>query len=99
VLPILYNVRRNAISRWLFVRTEIDLAARIRPLHDDDYADARTYCTHIAEIIHQRRIQRQKDLVIDFDPQNLDPDTEFLKLGSGSLGGKARGLAFMNTLL
>ena len=37
----------------------------------------------------------RKGQIIDFDPEKFDSDTDFMKIGSGSLGGKARGLAFM----
>ena len=95
----LFHCRRNDFSRWLFARSEIELAARVRPIRDEDYTDARSHCAHLAAIIHNRRMLRQRGLVLDFDAKNLDVDTEFCKIGSGSLGGKARGLAFMNTLI
>jgi hypothetical protein len=95
----LLHCRKNDFSRWLFARSEIDLAAQVRPIRDEDFADVRSHCEHLAFIIHQRRMKRQRGLVLDFDLKNLDSDTEFCKIGSGSLGGKARGLAFMNTLL
>ncbi|MBW1852238.1 MAG: hypothetical protein JRJ15_12575 [Deltaproteobacteria bacterium] len=44
-------------------------------------------------------MQRQKGVVVTFDPKGFDVDTEFLKIGSGSLGGKARGLAFISSVL
>ena len=95
----LSHCQRNDFSRWLFARSEIELAAKVRPIRDKDFADARSHCKHLAAVIHDRRMQRQRGLVLDFDAKNLDIDTEFCKIGSGSLGGKARGLAFMNTLV
>jgi len=44
-------------------------------------------------------MRRQRGLVIDYDSKVMDLDSEFCKIGGGSLGGKARGLAFMNMLL
>lgn len=94
-----FHCRRNDFSRWLFARSEIELASKVRPLRGADAANARSHITRLAGIIRQRRMQRQRGLVLDFDSKNLDVDTEFYKIGSGSLGGKARGLAFMNMLL
>ena len=94
-----FHCRRNDFSRWLFARSEIELAAKVRPIRDEDFTDARSHCAYLTAIIHERRMQRQKGLVIDFDSKYLDQDFEFCKIGGGSLGGKARGLAFMNTLL
>ncbi len=42
---------------------------------------------------------RQKGIITEFDSQRFDPDADFTKIGKGSLGGKARGLAFMSTRL
>jgi phosphoenolpyruvate synthase/pyruvate phosphate dikinase len=50
-------------------------------------------------VIADRRKQRQRGIVADFDPADADFDTEFFKIGKGSLGGKARGLAFVASLL
>jgi hypothetical protein len=94
-----FHSSRNDFSRWLFARSEIELAARMRPVRDSDFSDVRSHSDYLTTTIHQRRMQRQRGLVIDFDAKRLDLDTEFCKIGGGSLGGKARGLAFMNTLL
>ncbi len=94
-----FHSSRNDFSRWLFARSEIELAAKMRPVRDTDFSDVRGHYDYLTSVIHQRRMQRQRGLVIDFDAKRLDLDTEFCKIGGGSLGGKARGLAFMNTLL
>jgi hypothetical protein len=94
-----FHCRRNDFSRWLFARAEMELAARVRPIRDEHFADARSHSAYLTSIIHRRRMQRQRGVVIDFDSKYLDHDFEFCKIGGGSLGGKARGLAFMNTLL
>ncbi len=99
VESLLFHSQRNDFSRWLFARSEIELAAKVRPIRETDFADERSHCDYLTSVIHQRRMQRQKGLVVDFDAKGLDPDSEFCKIGGGSLGGKARGLAFMNTLL
>jgi len=95
-----YHWSRNDFSRWLFARTEITVAARIRPLSaadfSDDIASMRTY---LMDVIRARRKRRQKGVVADFDVNDFDPETDFTKIGKGSLGGKARGLVFISTLL
>ncbi|MGB5987590.1 MAG: PEP/pyruvate-binding domain-containing protein, partial [Desulfobacterales bacterium] len=94
-----YHCRRNDISRWLFARAEIELACKVRPLRDDDFTSVESHRRHLVEMIHSRRMGRQKGLVVNFDPRAFDQDTDFLKIGKGSIGGKARGLAFMANLL
>ena len=95
----LFHCRRNDFSRWLFARSEIELGAKVRPIRDEDFTDSRSHCRHLASIIHQQRMRSKRGLVIDFDAKNFELESEFCKIGGGSLGGKARGLAFMNMLL
>ncbi|MBC2711771.1 MAG: hypothetical protein HGJ94_12530 [Desulfosarcina sp.] len=94
-----YHSKRNDFSRWLFARTEMALAAEVRPISDDDFSDVESHRRHLVEIIADRRKRRQKGIVADFDAADADFDTEFFKIGKGSLGGKARGLAFVASLL
>lgn len=92
--------KKNDFSRWFFARSETLLANRLRPATDEDFmgniADMKAF---ILKNIQERRRNRQKGVVVQFDADEFDPETEFLKIGSGSLGGKARGLVFASTLL
>jgi hypothetical protein len=94
----LHHGSQNDFSRWLFARTEMSLAERVRLIKHADFKDADIHKTHLAEMISQRRKRRQKGVVADFDVASVDFDTEFFKIGKGSLGGKARGLAFVSSL-
>jgi CheY-like chemotaxis protein len=93
-----YHCNRNDFSRWLFARTEMALAATVRPISDDDFSDGESHRRHLVKIIADRRKRRQKGIVADFEAADADFDTEFFKIGNGSLGGKARGLAFVASL-
>lgn len=90
---------RNDFSRWFYARTEITLANRIRPLRAGDFPDWESHRTHLIGLIRQRRMQRQQGVIVSFNPKDFDPDTDFLKIGSGSLGGKARGIAFICSMI
>ena len=94
-----YHTSRNDISRWLFARTEIMLASKVRPIRDEDFEDSAVHRQYLISIIQTRRSRRQKGVVVNFEAGEFDLDTEFFKIGKGSLGGKARGLAFMSNLL
>jgi CheY-like chemotaxis protein len=96
-----FHALRNDFSRWLFARAETVLASRMRPVTLEDFQgdaveNARRF---VIESLRARRKWRQKGVVADFDPAEFDPETDFLKIGQGSLGGKARGLAFVATML
>jgi len=94
-----YHTSRNDISRWLFARTEIMLASKVRPIRSDDFESAANHRQYLISIIQARRSRRQKGIVVNFEAGDFDLDTEFFKIGKGSLGGKARGLAFISNLL
>jgi len=93
------HCHRNDFSRWLFARTEITLANKLRPIRNSDFHTAESHRQYLISLIGSRRSRRQKGVVANFEAGAFDLDTEFSKIGKGSLGGKARGLAFMGNLL
>lgn len=95
-----YHANRNDFSRWLFARSEIFLAQHFRPISGADFGgDMELTREHLSQTLAVQRKWRQKGVVVDFDSDDFDLDTEFLKVGRGSLGGKARGLVFASNLL
>ncbi|MDX2451273.1 PEP/pyruvate-binding domain-containing protein, partial [Desulfosarcina sp.] len=95
----IFHCRRNDFSRWLYSLAEVDLASRVRDLREDEFHSTEDHRRHLIQLIKQQRIHRQKGVIVNFDADKFDPDTEFLKIGNGSIGGKARGLAFMSAML
>jgi hypothetical protein len=93
------HCRRNDFSRWLYSWAEVDLANQVRTLRSCDFASTAVHRQHLSGLIKEQRIRRQQGVIVNFDVGRFDPDTEFLKIGKGSLGGKARGLAFISALL
>lgn len=92
---ILNHARKNDFSRWLMARNEIDFALGLKPFTVDDFSDAEELKQFLLESIRARRRNTRQGRVIDFDSEKFDAHTNFMKIGTGSLGGKARGLAFM----
>lgn len=95
-----HHWNRNDFSRWLFARTEIILASKLRPITAADFEenveDMRRF---LVSSIRRRRRWEQQTVVADFDRDAFDPELEFLRIGKGSLGGKGRGLVFLFRLL
>lgn len=96
---ISYHAERNHFSAWLKARTEFALAEELRPRKVADFADAEGLRAWLIETIAHYRRDRSLGIVADFDRTGFDPRHDFHRIGGGSLGGKARGLAFMRTLL
>jgi len=100
VESLIYHGERNDISHWLIARTELALAEKLRPRRVVDYQDAEALRTHCLQTIRDYRREQKQVLVGDFEPTNFRPSPGFfLRLGIGSLGGKARGLTFVRHLL
>jgi len=92
--------QKNDFSRWLFARSEIRLAIKWRPLTADDFGrQMEIMKKYLIETLRVRRQLRQKGVVVSFDADDFALETDFFKIGNGSLGGKARGLAFVRTML
>ena len=94
-----YHSSKNHFSTWLMARSEISLASIIRSIVISDFACVNDIKKIITYCLRERRKGRQRGIIADFTSKNFDPDTDFIKIGKGSLGGKARGLAFISTLL
>jgi DNA-binding NarL/FixJ family response regulator len=96
---VYYHAQRNHFSSWLMARSEVMLASKLKPIKVSDFPDTLEIKKYLVDCIHERRKGRQKGLITELVPEDFDPDADFVKVGKGSLGGKARGLAFMATLL
>ncbi|MCK5542254.1 MAG: phosphoenolpyruvate synthase PpsA [Desulfobacterales bacterium] len=96
---ILYHAQNNDFSRWLMARSEIDLAIKLRPYKIKDFPLVQDMRKFLIATINERRKGSRQGVVIDFNSDQFDSDTTFIKIGKGSLGGKARGLAFMASQL
>jgi len=97
---ILYHGRNNHFSNWAMARAEIALAIRLhkRFFHHD--VNGEVLREELIRKVHALRKIRQQGVVAQFDRQNFDPEImDFVKIGKGSMGGKARGLAFIASWL
>ena len=98
--PFSYHASRNRFSNWIMARSEMTLASQMRHLQVSDFPDVATVRQYLVDSIHSLRKWRQKGVVIQFDAQEFDSEiADIAKIGKGSLGGKARGMAFVASLL
>src|ERR1022692_1044965 len=97
---IVYHSQSNHFSHWLMARTEFALAAKLRPRKVSDFPSPEHLRRDLIESIHEYRHEQGEVLTGDFRADTFKPsESNFLRIGSGSLGGKARGLAFVRPLL
>ncbi len=97
---IAYHSERNHFSRWLRARTEFALAQKLRPRKVSDFPTLEDLRRDLIDSIAEYRNEQSQVLIGDFNASTFKP-TEgfFLRIGGGSLGGKARGLAFIRHVL
>jgi CheY-like chemotaxis protein len=97
---LVFHSQSNHFSHWLMARTEFALAAKLRPRKVSDFASPEHLRRDLIESIHEYRREQGEVLIGDFKADTFKPsESNFLRIGSGSLGGKARGLAFVRHLL
>ena len=87
---------KNYISRWLLARGLFEIGNRIKKSSFDDQSERRA--TTIRSI-RDYRMAQGLGVVARFEPERYNDAIRFARLGDGSLGGKARGLAFLNQIL
>lgn len=96
---ILYHAERNHFSKWLRARADFRIARKLRPRQVSSYPDAESVRRDLVDSIAEYRREQRRAVVADFDGLTWDGSPGFFRLGGGSLGGKARGLAFVRRLL
>lgn len=97
---ITYHAQSNHFSHWLMARTEFALAEKLRPRKVSDFASPEHLRNNLIDSINDYRREQSELLIGDFNSETFKPsESSFLRIGAGSLGGKARGLAFIRHLL
>jgi len=93
---LVYHASRNHFSNWLAVRGEFNLSNEFRKLktsHFDKVEDRRSY--HVNLLEKALLYRKEKFKLVQFKKETFE-NSNFVRIGKGSLGGKARGLAFLN---
>ena len=92
---LLYHSKRNDFSRWLRAQSMYQLASIIEGINVSDDGGAEELRSRLYNAIREYRIQRTRGAIAQFSPDSYDDTSFFSRIGSGSLGGKGRGLAFI----
>ncbi len=93
-----YHAAREHFSIWLQARSEFRLAEDIRPQKVSDFTSVESARNFLIEALRETHEDNLREEVSDFSWRDFDQDP-FSRLGRGSLGGKARGMAFLYTRL
>nr|AQQ75018.1 hypothetical protein [uncultured bacterium] len=96
---IRYHAERNHFSAWLKARTEFWLADKIRPRKVTDFPTIEDLRLNLIKTLHHYQQLCQRGVVATFSKDSFGTITNFARIGYGSLGGKARGLGFVDMLI
>jgi len=96
---LLFHAEHDHFSNWLRARTRFSLAAALKPWKASQFEGVEKLRAFLIDTLSRYRAESQKGIVADFSRGNWDESSGFTRIGTGSLGGKARGLAFMNHVI
>ena len=94
-----YHITRNHISRWLYSRAMFPVAEFLKSITCDSYKDIDAHRQIIFDAIVKYRRMKNRGVVAEFIKERVDSYSNFARIGEGSLGGKGRGLAFIDNLV
>ena len=94
-----YHTSQNHLSKWLYARGLFPLAKAIRRINKSYFQSVTEHRAALVNLIRDYRTMLGQGVVARFDASNYSDAIGFARIGDGSLGGKARGLAFMNSML
>ena len=96
---MLYHVSRNHMSRWLTARAIFPVSAFLKHVTWHKLKDVDAHRQIIFDAIVQYRRMKNIGVVAVFDRMKFDSYSHFARIGEGSLGGKGRGLAFLDNII
>lgn len=94
-----HHLHRNHISRWLYSRAMFPLAKFLESIHIEDFDSIDEIRKVIANAIVIYRRTKNQGIIAEFKRDRYDKFSNFVRFGEGSLGGKGRGLAFIDSMI
>jgi CheY-like chemotaxis protein len=96
---LLYHISRNHVSRWLYSRAMFPPAEFLKQITWESLQDVDAHRRIIFEAIVKYRKMKNQGVVAIFQRDRFDRYSNFARIGEGSLGGKGRGLAFIDNMV
>jgi len=96
---LVYHAKRNDFSRWLQSRALFSLARIFSKIDFKDFNNDKELCEFLSKSVRAFRIERARGVIAKFEKEHYDEYLIFSRIGDGALGGKGRGLAFIDMFL
>ncbi|RLD38709.1 MAG: phosphoenolpyruvate synthase [Bacteroidetes bacterium] len=94
-----YHITRNHFSKWLNARALFALANVFKQVSVQDFDNLDDARHFLFQMMQHFRISKGRGVIAEFNRDNYDEYLIFTRMGNGSIGGKARGLAFLDSLI
>ena len=96
---LLANTSKNMLSKWFMARGLFTLGEAFKKVSESSFANTAELRAYVSQQIHDYHALTGRGVIAHFDAQTYGRHIWFSRMGDGSLGGKARGLAFLNNLV
>ncbi len=96
---LLANTSKNMLSKWFMARGLFTLGEKFKKVLESHFANTAELRAYVSQQIHDYHALTGRGVIAHFDKDAYGRNIWFSRLGDGSLGGKARGLAFLNNLV
>jgi len=96
---ILYHAKKDHFSLWLMARGEIQAAKILHPKKANDFKEPESIREYLINVIQKFRDEQNQGKVVPFEESAILDETNVVTLSEGAMGGKGRGLAFINSLI
>ncbi len=96
---LVFHGQKNDFSTWLMARGMFELAEQLRPRTVGDFSSVDALRAELIRIVAEARRREEEGVVTELSAHATGPATRFGRVGSGSVGGKGRGIAFVGAML
>ena len=96
---LLRATSKNMLSKWFYSRGLFTLGGKVKAVQESHFATVDDMRQYVSQQIHDFHALMGRGVIAHFDLENYGSHIWFSRMGDGSLGGKARGLAFLNSLV
>lgn len=94
-----FHTSRNEISKWLNARSLFPIAKMFKQIQVEDFASLGEAREYISRAMASYRLSRATGIIVNFDRDCYDEQLPITRIGEGSVGGKARGLVFLSSII
>ena len=94
-----YHKKNKHFCTWLAARGELTLAKKLRKIKTNKFKSSEHHRKFLLNVLKNLRKKEIKGKILNFSENSFDDEYPIYKIGDGSLGGKGRGLSFLNAIL